>query len=703
MNYKDISALITDEGNDLIYISDIDDYGLYYLNKTLLDGLGIVNEQDWKGKKCYEILQGKKEPCEFCTNHLLNRDSYYEWEYYNPLLQRYYSIKDKLINIDDNDVRLEVATDITTKQLLEQDIKLKYEEQKTLNECVEALHSNDELQVDMSNLLKILLKYFDATRAYIFEISKCGKFIDNTFEECIDGVTPQKDTLINIPIENASLWFEMFKDKGEFSIDSVQDTLEKGSHEYEILSRQNISSLVCSPLYDSSNEVTGFLGVDDPSSNSKNTALLHLVSKSISDYLEKNRLFNMLHELSFTDLLTGLKNRHSYRLKLSEYNLSEPSTLGVAYADISGMKEINDTKGHKAGDDVIVDLSKILNEIFKDHAYRVGGDEFVVLCENIDEKDFEDKISLLKKKVSEHELLKISLGFSWTKQGSNASKQVELADSLKYMEKQQQYGMEQKNSKYSSMLSQNLEREILERRFVVYLQPQIDLQTGQLASAEALIRRLDSSGQIQPPFSFIPFYEKEGIISKIDLFVFEEVCKVLSEWNKKGLFTSVNVAVNFSRITIAEKGTIEKLSEICEKYSVSPSRLIVEITEAIGYINQNLLSKLMKDFSKKGFSISLDDFGSGQSNLAILTNSSFDELKIDRSLIIDLENNVKSRTITKLAIDVCGQLDNLDSIAEGIETVGQFNILKDMKCKKGQGYYFCRPVPVEEFEQKYTK
>ncbi len=700
MKYEEMSVYVVNEVTDTVYISDLEDYSLYYLNKSALNLLGNPEEHEWRGKKCYKLLQGKDSPCEFCTNNILSLDKFYEWEYYNPIFNKYYSLKDKLIKLGEKDVRLEIATDVTTKLLLQQDLKRRLDEQKTLNECVEALHSNVPANDAMNNLLDLVLEYYKANRAYIFEISKTGEFIDNTYERCKEGITSEIDTLVNIPIENGKLWFEKFETVGEFYIDSVSEQLDPNSHEYEILNRQNISSIICAPLYDFQNIAMGFVGVDDPQINIANTNLIHLVSKSISDFIEKDRLFNKLRDLSFIDNMTGLKNRHSYNLKLAEFEISEPPTLGVAYIDINGMKEINDTKGHRFGDGVIVSLAKMLDEIFSEQGYRVSGDEFIVLCENIEENDFEEKISVLKGKINGEKYLKASIGYSWSVQGDGVSKQVELADSLMYMEKQQAHGYDIQN-KYTTMLSQNLEREIAENRYVVFLQPQINLQSGKIASAEALIRRLDSSGQIQPPLTFVPFYEKEGIISKIDIFVFEEICKVLKKWNENGKKCNIKLAANFSRITVAEKGIIETLCKICEKHSVSPSSIIIEITEAIGLIDTTLLSEIIRGFSKAGFSLSLDDFGSGQSNLAIMTTSDFDEVKIDMSLVKELASNEKSRIITKLAIDICNELNDLDSVAEGIETKEQCEILKQMNCKKGQGYYFDKPLPIEQFEEKY--
>ncbi len=524
------SAFIMDSTNNFVYVLDIDTYDILYLNQSTLNAFGNPSEEVWRSKKCYEFLQGKSEPCEFCTNHLLTEDKYYEWSIYNEQLDIPLLLKDKLIPFNGKLAKLEVATDISKI------IELERELQKRL------------------------------------------------------------------------------KDETE------------------------------------------------------------LVAK--------------LNKLSYYDSLTGIKNRHSYTKALKEMDSKYIESLGVAYIDITNLSAINDAKGILFGDEILKSLANKLENIFGEGVFRVDGDEFVVLKENIDEMNFEENIALLKKQLNSEEEFSVTIGYTWNinlKNLKNEINELHIAD------------------KYNRILAENLDMEILNNKYLVYLQPQVDLTTNKVKSAEALVRRIGAKGILQPPISFIPFYEKEGIISKVDLFVLETICKTIKAWKDSNYEELEAIAVNCSRVTIAEKGIVESFSKICEKYNVEKSKIIIEITETINGINEAVLAEIIKNFNEAGFTVSLDDFGSGYSNLTSLISSDFDEIKIDMKLINEIHINKKSKALTESAILLCKNLGNIISVAEGVEILEQYEILKNMECAKGQGYYFDKPLPIEEFTEKYMK
>ncbi len=704
MDYNIISAYVANVMNDLVYISDIYTYEIYYINKTTLKALGNPDESDWKGRKCYNLLQGRSSPCEFCTNHKLKEGSFYEWEYYNPLIGKYFSLRDTIIDLNGKKARLEIATDITKRYLLEKNLNEKLELETVLITCVEMLHSADLPINSVNKLLQIIGGYYNAERSYIFELAPDKITCSNTYEWCAPGIIPQLGFLQNIPSTFLSRWFEKFEDEGEFFIASIEDELDPHSEEYLILSEQGITSLITAPLRDVDGQLTGFIGVDNPQKHLNNSSLIRAVARFIADFFDKNELINTLHNLSYSDTLTGLKNRHSYRHLLDDFERNTPDTLGVAYIDIKGLKAINDTRGHKFGDSLLIHLSTLLTDLFSHEVvYRIGGDEFVVFCQNISEKDFENSISEFRNQLKQESILKVSLGYAWNTSSDQDFKTKELQDA----HSDEQTIFTKPHIKFDneltfrSILIKNLVSEINNGRYIVYLQPQIDLETDRISGAEALVRRIDFDGNIQLPTVFIPFYEKEDIISHIDFFVFERVCQLLAKWKKNACEQDFKISVNFSRLSLARHGVEDELLEICQKYQVLPCKLVIEITETISSMDDVLLSRIIHNFTKLGFSVSLDDFGSGYSNLAIITTSDFTEIKIDKSLIDTLIENEKSKIITALAINVCEQLNDLESVAEGVETLEQKEMLVNMRCKKGQGYFFDRPLPIDMFEKKY--
>ncbi len=679
------SADILDTTDSVVYVSDLTNYDLLYLNELGKRTAGITTDEEYKGKKCYNILQGKDEPCDFCTNHLLQEDGYYEWSYYNPIFDTSYLLKDKLINYKGNTARLEIATDISDLVELEKTITDRLADEKFLMDCIEMLHAGNEPDASIFSLLEAVTNYYDAERSYIFEVSECGRFISNTYEYCRPDKQAFKDNLQNLPRNELGVLLNKCESQEAFFMHI--DTLDESSLEYELMKFQDLTDIIIGAIRVEGKEITGFVGVDNALKDKEKTSIIRTVAKFTATFLDETQLLSNLNKLSYYDTLTGVKNRYSYGLKIKEIDQNIDS-LGVLYADIIGLSSLNDTNGVLFGDGILINLAKILSEVFEDKVFRVGGDEFVIILENVSEDNFEKDIALLKEKLAHEADYKVSIGYMWNKNVENTNNEPkDLYDCENYVR----------------ILRENLEMEIANGKYMVYLQPQMNLSSGNIESAEALVRRIGAGGVVQAPIYFLPFYEKQGIISKIDEFVFETVCKTLKLWKDNGVKTLPVVSVNCSRMTISKKGVVEKFSKICDNYGIEHSKLVIEITETINRVDEKALVLIIKNFSDAGFLVSLDDFGSGYSNLNSLVVSDFDEVKIDMKIIDGIHKDKKSKLLANLAIGLCGGLDNVSSVAEGVENKQQHDMLCDMGCTIGQGYYYAKPMPIEEFSKEYIK
>ncbi len=680
------SAYILNNTDSFIYVSDVDTYEILYLNNSILQAVGNPSPEVWRGKKCYELLQGKEEPCDFCTNHLLEEDKNYEWSYFNPILGKPYLLKDKLIPFNGKLARIEIATDISQITSLEQKLQERLFDEHFLTNCIETLHSGKDPDASIYTLLEAVADYYQGERSYIYELSPCGKFLNNTYEFCKEGVESFQDRLQNLPISHLRYALESCRTKGTFLFATADVDPSVHPEEFKLMSDQKLVDTMIGSISLDGKEITGFVGVDNPQTNKDKIPIMKSLAKFVASFLDETDLKAKLNQLSYYDTLTGIKNRHSYNNALKSIDTKDIHSLGVAYVDIAGLSVINDSKGIHFGDSILKELAETLENHFDHHVYRVGGDEFVVLMEDVDEAVFEEKIDKFRKIIGLDKEFTVSVGYTW----NHGLREVTNLQGL------------HRGDKYSRILSQNLEAEIAEGKYVVFLQPQVNFATSRVESAEALVRRIGANNSLQPPVSFIPFYEKEGIISKIDIHVFETVCKTLKEWQDGGYTGVDTIAVNCSRITISENNIVEKFAEICDKYGVSRSKIVIEITETINKMDENLIADIITAFGNKGFAVSLDDFGSGYSNLTSLIVSDFDEVKIDMRLINKLHIDKKSRALTQVAISLCNSLDNVQSIAEGVEYIEQYDILRDMGCTKGQGYYFAKPLSLKEFADRYV-
>lgn len=700
--HEELLTLVMHEMNDVVYVADTETHELLFLNDKGVELIGCRNREEWRGKPCYKILQNLDEPCSFCTNAKLDSKEFYCWQHYNKMLNRYFYMKDKLVEWDGRFVRLEIAVDNTEREKIYRQLEQKLLTEQTLVASIKTLSMNSDLTAAINSLLEIIGKYYQGERAYIFECNYEQKILSNTYEWCMEGIEPQMQNLLSLPLSAADRWLEEFRKKGEFHISNLGENVDKNSVEYQILEPQGVQSLMAAPLLED-DRIIGFIGVDNPSTNLEQMVLLRSIAFFVLDDIKKKKMTRQLLELSYRDTLTGVWNRNKYKERLYGLEHATPDRLGIVYADINELKRANDMHGHQYGDHLITRATEILEGLFPGDVYRIGGDEFVILCTEISHEEFYDRVDRLYRILLGEEECSLAIGLKWMENQDTVMKQISAADQLMYAEKQRYYSSRHcRKDSFKNALTERLTREIAEGRFKVYLQPQIQLNTGELHGAEALVRRINSKGELEAPIRFIPRYETEGIIRHVDFYVLDRVCQLLADWREAGCATT-RIAVNLSRFTLMEHGITESLLEVCGQYGIPPAQIVIEVTESMGQMEKVELMYLMASLREAGFSVSLDDFGAEYSNLAILVSLHFDEVKLDKSLIDNIVNKKQAKIVATHAIELCKELDITTSVAEGIETGEQLELLKTFQCDVGQGYFFDRPLPEKHFEEKYIK
>lgn len=685
--------LIINQQNLVAYATDTDTNEIIYMTQAAASLYGFEHVQDTYGKKCYELIQGLDSVCPFCTNSKLVPGQPYHWEHYNEKLQMWFDITDILVMYEGKYCRLEIARDVTAQKEKFDRVSNRLTVEETLVDCIQTLSSEADVNAAVNRFLEIIGRFYAADRAYIFEYRK--NQIKNTFEWCAPNIKPQLDLLQEIPIEYIRDWNHKFELDGEFFITSLDRDLEVDSPDYRILKDQGIESLAAAPLK-KNGQIIGFLGVDNPMESTGDLSLLRSVCSFVLEEMERRRLIQNLELFSYTDLLTGLQNRNSYIKMMDRLSHQTLRSLGVIYIDINGMKKINDSNGHKYGDRVIKKVADILKSRVENSAYRVGGDEFTVICADIGKQDFQTLTEKLIRDFDRNKEYDVSIGHTWKEGNVSADEEILKADDLMYAEKQRYYhAVLQGDRMARAGIATELLRDIADHRFGVYYQPQICLKTGRIMGAEALVRKWSKRGTLILPDRFIPHYERERVICHLDLFVFETVCADWQNWKRQGIDT--HISSNFSRVTLMASDIVTQIKQICRKYEVPAEKITIEVTESISKLEPQQLIDLMNQIVAEGFSVSLDDFGSKYSNLSILTTLDFNEIKFDKSLVDKLSSDAKSRIVMKNTMQICRELPMTRSLAEGIETVEQLDLLHQYHCDYGQGYYFAKPMSAESF------
>lgn len=433
-----------EEFDELIYISDVDTHELIYMNRCLRDSLGYGEGNEYVGKKCYQVLQGRKTPCSFCTNQVLQEGKFISWTHKNPVLNKRYLIKDTMHVVQSRRCRIEIAIDIDSEVVCK--TPYYYARSETiLNECLQRIFSTTGPEHGMELVLEYLGQTFECDRVYIFEVDeKQGR---NSYEWCREGVIPQKENLQNLSLSDLDWWMQTFKKNRVVVLENLDDIQEQHPEAYAILKPQGISSLAAGPI-SVEDRVVGFVGVDNPNPEMLTliTPLLNVIGYFMAALLSQRDLLSRLNILSFHDPLTGAFNRNAM-FEHGKQSLS-CSSIGVIYCDITGLKQTNDSKGHNAGDQLIRYCYHLLEESLETKwIYRTGGDEFVAVFWDCGKEELERNVYALHTRISQDQH-HIAVGYAWSdQQPFSLETLISQADKVMYQDKRDYYLINENNPK----------------------------------------------------------------------------------------------------------------------------------------------------------------------------------------------------------------------------------------------------------------
>lgn len=436
-----------------------------------------------------------------------------------------------------------------------------------------------------------------------------------------------------------------------------------------------------------------------------------------SDLSEKKIVEDELEEKILTDTLTNINNRYSFSIKMNSL-LESTSLFGqkiqhaVFFLDLNRFKQVNDTLGHTTGDLLLIEVAKRLKNLVseKDILARHGGDEFVITLTNIthprEAAQFAEKVIREIEKpvtINGHEIyMSTSVGISlFPNDGQTSDELIYCADKAMYYAKQK--GMNGFSFYFDELnvdterlliLDNELRKAIENRLFTLHYQPKLDLKTKSIIGLEALIRWNNDRLGYVPPDEFIAYAEESGLIIPLSEIIFEMACNDLKKIHLAG-FKNIHIAINVSSIHFQQYNFLESIQEILNRNNTIAKYLELEVTERTLMANDSDTIGKLTRLKQLGFKLSIDDFGTGYSSLSYLVRFPIDCLKIDRSFVQYLTTFDDRKAVVEAIIQMAHGL-KMDVIAEGVESVQQLELLKEMNCDYIQGYYFCRPLPVDD-------
>ncbi|WP_419865883.1 putative bifunctional diguanylate cyclase/phosphodiesterase [Ureibacillus xyleni] len=507
-----------------------------------------------------------------------------------------------------------------------------------------------------------------------------------------DEVVGKNPTILQSGVHDRAFYIEMWKNLSEH-----------GVWQGEIWNRRKTGEiypewLTIIKIKDEKGNVTNYCGI-------------------FTDLSERKTVENELEKRALTDSLTDVNNRFAFLEKMNTLLESSSTSLNsvqhaVFFLDLDRFKQVNDTLGHSIGDLLLVEVAKRIKRLLnnKDIVARYGGDEFVITLTNIHHpreaaKFAEEVIREIERPVlinNQELFVSTSIGISiYPHDGVTTDDLVNRADKAMYFSKQNgrngfSFYFEELNTDNERLITLDTEiRKAIEHRdFELYYQPKVNIKKNKIIGLEALVRWKNDKLGFVSPAEFIPYAEETGLIIPISEIILEKACEELAVLRMAG-YSKLSISINISSIHFQQQNFLESIQKTLEKYNTSAQNFEIEVTErTVMNSEEDTIRKLVR-LKQLGFKLSIDDFGTGYSSLSYLVRFPLDYLKIDRSFIHHIVNLDDKQAVVDAIIQMAHRL-NMKVIAEGVESIQQINILREMGCDYIQGYYFSKPIPMDE-------
>ena len=419
-----------------------------------------------------------------------------------------------------------------------------------------------------------------------------------------------------------------------------------------------------------------------------------------------------LFTTAFVDQLTGADNFNRMCEQFADKLAGLNGQAALVIFDINKFKVINDLHGYERGNQVLQRVARVLREnITPEECFcRSTADNFILLLKYTDRKSFRARIHSLATQLRRDctvadSCLMIDVAFGVYEVKENipfyimldrAHLALENAKKMSFDKCQFYDEADRKRIVAEKQIENTMEAALDHGDFAVYLQPKCDFATGKMRGAEALVRWNRLSEGVIRPDDFIPIFEKNGFILRLDMFILESVARLLAAWKVKGL-QPVPIAVNFSRLHLNDSRYIPQMLRLVDKYDVPHEMIEVELTESVIFNNLTRAQDVITQLHRQGFSVAMDDFGSGYSSLNVLKSLQFDSIKLDKEFLSGFEDNPHAHKVIEGAVAMIKSL-GIQVVAEGVETREQADFLRQTGCDVAQGYFFSRPLPAAQFE-----
>lgn len=438
---------------------------------------------------------------------------------------------------------------------------------------------------------------------------------------------------------------------------------------------------------------------------------VYMIYFTVRAHKKMREVLSESHRNFYEDSVTGFDSWQKFMEEYDDKLTNTSKGYALLSLDVDKFKEVNDTVGFEGGNEILKKIAHVLsrNIGMGDVFARSSADRFYLL---VAYRDKEELIELMNRIISDVDYqitairIVISIGVylitDRTVSVHTAADRADIARSSVKVHKESAYRFfefSMLESIREEHFIENIMEAALERHeFMVYLQPKFSLDgENEVTGAEALVR-WKHNGKLLSPGQFIPLFERNGFVTKLDFYMFREVCRLQKAWQNQGFAPKI-ISVNMSRAHLRNPEFVQDLVNFCKEYEIDPKYFEIEITESAAFENIDILMAVFKQIKEAGFHVSIDDFGTGYSSLNMLKDLPVDVLKIDRSFLTEDANESENASKIIGSVVSLATVLNISTICEGIETKEQANLLSKLGCNMAQGFFFARPMPIEDYEK----
>ena len=708
--YGDANFIANTE--DWLYICDTENYDLLMVQENS-ESTHHECSRDWHGKKCYDYIFGFNSPCSFCPIKNVQHDNYYVWTYDDKEKGRSLFLKNILIDWDHRPAMLQSHIDISSQKRRNEVMNEYIISRNLVMNVLSCLMEEKPVKEIFKSVCQDIGEFFQSDRVLITEyytgsLNTCWSRIGDGFVQVCTEITGDGRAKLTKATENLrSIWIPDVENAAHLADDIKEYWLSCG-----------IRSMLMIPMH-YNGEFVGTLSLHNISSHYSEIDTLNLIGLSVVKILYANMLESLSERQLYTDPLTGVMNLSGLKRKVYEIIKSKPNEkYCFCVFDIRYFGGINRRFSFELGDSILKKTADVFKkQMGEDTVFcRIEADKF---CFFKKFRDYESTQRSFQKFVNKmqcfEELSAINLPIDYQagmyvtdKAGEcSISQAIDKANSARstlkdYHSSKLAFFNEDmlEQHKHEVELIQDFKSALADNEITVYYQPQCRYTQNKLAGAEALVRWYSPKHGFVSPSEFIPLLERNGLIYDLDRYVWELVCKHQRKWLDKGYCCPVSV--NVSRYDVLRNGICEELCSLLDKYGIPKKMFPLEITETAYIKSSSELINVVDMLKEAGFTVEMDDFGSGYSSLNALKDVSVDMLKLDMKFLDMNGINGKGGSILNCIVRMTRWL-NMPVLAEGVETKDQAEYLKNIGCDLMQGYYFAKPMPADEFEAVLEK